>query len=91
MPNAAAMRVLVVDDQYSVRQVTCIGLEEIGVRNVLESENGKEAFDTASVQPLDLIISDYNMPVMDGLDLLCAVRGSPTVRKLSFLLLTGAW
>lgn len=89
MPNAAALKVLIVDDQYSVRQMTRMALEEIGVRNILESENGKTAFATATVQPLDLIISDYNMPEMDGLGLLRAVRGTPAVRKLPFILLTG--
>ena len=89
MPAAAALKVLIVDDQYSVRQITRLSLEEIGVRHIHESENGKTAFETASVQPLDLIISDYNMPEMDGLGLLRAVRGSPAVRKLPFILLTG--
>jgi two-component system, chemotaxis family, chemotaxis protein CheY len=89
MPNAAALKVLIVDDQYSVRQVTRMALEEIGVRNILESENGKTALATAMVQPLDLIISDYNMPELDGLGLLRAVRGTPSVRKLPFILITG--
>ena len=89
MPNAAALKILIVDDQYSVRQMTRMALEEIGVRNILDSENGKAAFETISVQPLDLILSDYNMPEMDGLDLLRAVRGSAAVRKLPFILLTG--
>src|SRR6266849_916649 len=89
MPNAAALKVLIVDDQYSVRQITRMALEEIGVRNILESENGKSALATATVQPIDLIISDYNMPEMDGLSLLRAVRGTPAVRKLPFILLTG--
>ena len=89
MPNAAALKVLIVDDQYSLRQVTRIALEEFGVRHIHESEDGKAAFETLSIQPLDLIISDYNMPGMDGLSLLRAVRGSPSVRKLPFILLTG--
>ena len=40
-------------------------------------------------QPLDLIISDFNMPELDGLGLLRAVRGHPAVRKLPFILITG--
>lgn len=83
------MKVLIVDDQYSVRQVTRIALEEIGVRQISESEDGKAAFETLCVQPFDLIISDFNMPEMDGLSLLRAVRGNPSVRKLPFILLTG--
>ena len=89
MPNAAAIKVLIVDDQNSVRQMTRIALEEIGFKHIHEAENGVKAMETAAVQPLDLIISDFNMPEMDGLSLLRAVRGHPVVRKLPFILLTG--
>src|SRR5260370_42159510 len=58
-------------------------------RHIHESENGKEALEKAVVQPLDLIISDYNMPEMDGLGLLRSVRGHQAVRKVPFILLTG--
>ncbi len=89
MPNAIAMKVLVVDDQNSVRQMTRITLEQLGIRHIHEAENGVTAMETAAVQPLDLIISDYNMPEMDGLGLLRAVRGHPAARKVPFILLTG--
>lgn len=89
MPIAAALKVLVVDDQNSVRQMTRITLEQIGVRHIHEAENGVQAIDTASSQPLDLIISDYNMPEMDGLGLLRAVRGHPAARRIPFILVTG--
>jgi CheY-like chemotaxis protein len=78
MPNAVAIKVLVVDDQNSVRQMTRMTLEEIGFRHIHEAENGVQAMETASLQPLDLIISDFNMPEMDGLGLLRAVRGLPS-------------
>ncbi len=89
MPNAVAVKVLVVDDQNSVRQMTRMTLEELGFKHIHEAENGVKAMETASLQPLDLIISDYNMPEMDGLGLLRAVRGHPVVRKVPFILLTG--
>ena len=89
MPSAAALKVLVVDDQNSVRQMTRMTLEEIGVRHIHEAENGKAAMNTASLQPLYLINTDYNMPEMDGLGLLHAVRGHPVARKVPFILLTG--
>jgi two-component system chemotaxis response regulator CheY len=89
MPAAAALKVLIVDDQNSVRQMTRMTLEEIGFRTIHEAENGKTAMDTAGLQPLDLIISDYNMPEMDGLELLRAVRGHPMARKVPFILATG--
>jgi two-component system chemotaxis response regulator CheY len=89
MPLAAALKVLVVDDQLSVRQMTKLALQEIGCRHVHEAENGTVAFKQATIQPLDLIISDYNMPEMDGLEFLRAVRGHQAIRKLPFILLTG--
>lgn len=89
MPIASSLKVLVVDDQASVRQVTRITLEQIGVRLIHEAENGTQAVEKASVQPLDLIISDYNMPEMDGLGLLRVIRGHPSARKVPFILVTG--
>jgi two-component system chemotaxis response regulator CheY len=89
MPSAVAIKVLIVDDQNSVRQMTRMTLEELGFKHIHEAENGVTAMETASLQPLDLIISDYNMPEMDGLGLLRAVRGHPVARKVPFILLTG--
>jgi two-component system chemotaxis response regulator CheY len=89
MPNAAALKVLVVDDQTSVRQMTRLVLEKLGIRMIHEAENGQTALAMAMSQPLDLIISDYNMPEMDGVGLLCAVRGHMAIRKLPFILVTG--
>jgi two-component system, chemotaxis family, chemotaxis protein CheY len=89
MPSAATLKVLVVDDQFSVRQVTRMALEKIGVRMIHEAENGQDALSKTLEQPLDLIISDFNMPEMDGIGLLRAVRGNQAVRKLPFILITG--
>jgi two-component system, chemotaxis family, chemotaxis protein CheY len=89
MPNAAALKVLVVDDQASVRAMTRIALEKLGIRMIHEAENGQVALATAMAQPIDLIISDYNMPEMDGVGLLRAVRGHLQIRKVPFILVTG--
>jgi two-component system chemotaxis response regulator CheY len=82
-------KVLVVDDQLTMREVTRLALQEMGVRQIIDAENGDDAFKKATTQPLDMIISDFNMPGMDGLGLLRAVRGHPAVRKLPFILVTG--
>lgn len=89
MPVTSTLKVLIVDDQTSVRQMARLTLEEIGVRLIHEAENGTRAIEMASVQPLDLIISDYNMPEMDGLGLLRAVRSHPSARRVPFILVTG--
>jgi two-component system chemotaxis response regulator CheY len=89
MPLAMTFKVLVVDDQLTMREVARLALQEMGVRLIIDAENGDEAFKKATTQPLDMIISDFNMPGMDGLALLRAVRGHPAVRKLPFILVTG--
>jgi two-component system chemotaxis response regulator CheY len=89
MPVASSLKVLVVDDQTSVRQMTRLALEQIGVKLIHEAENGTQAVEKATVQPLDLIISDFNMPEMDGLGLLRAIRGHPSARRVPFILVTG--
>jgi two-component system chemotaxis response regulator CheY len=89
MPLAMTFKVLVVDDQLTMREVARLALQEMGVRQIIDAENGDDAFKKATTQPLDMIISDFNMPGMDGLGLLRAVRGHPAVRKLPFILVTG--
>jgi two-component system chemotaxis response regulator CheY len=89
MPVAGSLRVLVVDDQTSVRQMTRLTLEQIGVKVIHEAVNGTDAVEKATLQPLDLIISDYNMPEMDGIGLLRAIRGHPSARRVPFILVTG--
>ena len=49
MPNAVALKVLVVDDQESVRKMTAMTLEQIGIRHIHEAENGKKAMEIASL------------------------------------------
>jgi len=89
MPTASAMKVLIVDDQMSVRQVTRMTLEQIGIHAVYDADNGNTGLQTLMRQPVDLVISDYNMPEMDGIGLLRAIRSHPHVRRLPFILLTG--
>jgi two-component system chemotaxis response regulator CheY len=89
MPNAAALKVLVVDDQASVRQMTRVTLEKLGIRMIHEAPNGQAALVTLMEQPIDLIISDFNMPMMDGVGLLRAVRSHLQIRKVPFILVTG--
>lgn len=65
-----AKKALVVDDSRSLRQMVSDTLRSTGF-DVLECTNGQEALDCASDQPVDFVITDVNMPVMDGI---CFVR-----------------
>ena len=89
MPAAAAMRVLVVDDQLTIRSLVRGGLQQLGFKEIEEAPDGEEALRQLIVRPAQLIISDYNMPKLDGLNLLRAVRAHESLKKTAFIMLTG--
>lgn len=90
MPLMAQMKVLVVDDQVSMRGLTRYSLQQIGFKFIDDAANGKSALDLLIAKPFDLIISDWNMDVMDGLVLLKLVRQHPQMKKIPFIMVTGA-
>lgn len=89
MPAAAAIRVLIVDDQLTIRSLVRSGLSHIGFRDMLEAGDGEAALALAIEAQPKLVISDYNMPKLDGLGLLQAVRAHPPIAKAAFIMLTG--
>ena len=88
MPAASQIRSLIVDDQASIRQVLANSMAEIGFTNIAQRKDGKEALEYLEQNPTHLVISDFNMPVMDGLALLRAVRSNPKIQKVAFIILT---
>lgn len=70
------IRVVIVDDSSLIRQVEKKVLRQTGlvVEEILEASNGQEALDLISRQPVDLVLSDINMPHMDGLQMLMQLR-----------------
>jgi len=89
MPVAASIQVLVVDDQMSIRSLVRSGLNQLGVVHIAEAADGVDAMKFLLLNPVHLIISDFNMPNMDGLALLKAVRANPPTSKTAFIMLTG--
>ncbi|MGE0339193.1 MAG: response regulator [Xanthobacteraceae bacterium] len=89
MPAAASLKVLIVDDQESVREVTRITLQQLGIQLIYDADNGNTGLQALMRQPIDLVISDFNMPGLDGIGMLRAIRANPHVRRLPFILLTG--
>src|SRR4029453_4172475 len=89
MPAAASLNCLVVDDQQTIRSLVRSGLQELGVRNLHEAPAGEEGLRQMLARPFQLVISDYNMPKLDGLGLLRAVRSHPPISKTAFIMLTG--
>ena len=89
MPAAASIHVLVVDDQMSIRSLVRSGLNQLGVVHIAEAADGVDAMKSLLLNPVHLVISDFNMPNMDGLALLKAVRANPPTSKTAFIMLTG--
>lgn len=82
------MSVLIVDDFSTMRRIVVNLLRESGYSRTLEAEDGRQALDLIESGTIHMVISDWNMPVMNGLELLKAVRRSPEHRHLPFLLIT---
>ncbi|MDD5175161.1 MAG: response regulator [Sterolibacterium sp.] len=79
---------LVVDDLDAMRQVTSSQLRALGVSNMVTANNGAEALRVLKNQRVDVVLSDWNMPVMSGLDLLKAVRADASLSRLPFVMIT---
>lgn len=89
MPAAAKLAVVVVDDQLTMRSLVRSSLQQIGVNDVREYGSGAEALDSLKKRPANVVISDYNMPQMTGMDVLKALRAEPQYKSTAFILLTG--
>jgi two-component system chemotaxis response regulator CheY len=89
MPFASHLDVLVVDDTSVSRALLCNSLEEIGIKRVRVENDGKSALHTLMAKPAHMVISDYNMPGLNGLELLKALRDFQATRGIGFILVTG--
>lgn len=83
-------RILILDDMMTMRKVVGKTLKDLGFTDVQEGADGKIGWDVlmASQPPIQLVISDWNMPNCTGLELLKKVRGDERYAKLPFILLT---
>jgi hypothetical protein len=79
---------LVVDDADTMRKVNSSQLERLGARHILLAANGVEALAHLRTRKVHVILSDWNMPVMDGLALLREVRGDARLAELPFIMIT---
>ncbi len=89
MPAASAIHTLIVDDQASMRALIRTSLQAIGCREFREAADGEIGLREVITSPVHLIISDFNMPNLDGLGLLRAVRAHPPTASTAFIMLTG--
>ncbi|MCX7627579.1 MAG: response regulator [Methylophilaceae bacterium] len=82
-----AKSILTVDDSASIRQMVSFTLKTAGYE-VTEAVDGQDGLEKAKVKPFDLILSDQNMPRMDGLTLIKSLRALPQYRTTPILMLT---
>jgi len=82
------MPILVVDDFATMRRIVKTCLRQLGFGNVTEAEDGQIALSKLQCTEFKLIISDWNMPNMMGIDLLKAVRASEKLKPIPFLMVT---
>ncbi|NJK88854.1 MAG: response regulator [Myxococcales bacterium] len=82
------MRILSVDDFSTMRRIVKNILKQLGYTNVDEAENGAAALDAMRDKKYDLVISDWNMPVKTGIELLRDVRSDPDLKETPFLMVT---
>ena len=82
------MKVLLVDDFSTMRRIIKNLLKEVGFADIDEAENGSAAFDKLKAGNFDFVISDWNMPVMTGIELLRAVRADEGLKEMPFLMVT---
>ena len=89
MPAAATINCLIVDDQQTIRSLVRSGLQELGFKTIHEAVDGEEGLRQMLTRPFGLVISDFNMPKLDGLARLSAVRAHGPLKNTAFIMLTG--
>jgi len=82
------MKVLVVDDFATMRRILRNILKQVGFTRISESDDGKNALKELKKEKFDLILCDWNMPEMSGLELLKAVRADTELKATPFVMVT---
>jgi len=82
------IRILVVDDMSTMRRIIKTILNQLGYSNIEEAENGKQALAKLKKEKFDFVITDWNMPEMDGLTLVREIRSDEELKALPVLMVT---
>jgi two-component system chemotaxis response regulator CheY len=82
------MKVLIVDDFATMRRILRNILKQIGLKNITEADNGKAALKELRNDKFDLVLCDWNMPEMPGIELLNQVRSDAQLKGIPFVMVT---
>ncbi|WP_145542206.1 chemotaxis response regulator CheY [Yersinia alsatica] len=82
------LRFLVIDDFATMRRIVRNLLQDLGFKNVDEAEDGQDALNKLRESQFDFVISDWNMPNLDGLQLLSEIRKDEKLNKIPVLMVT---
>ncbi len=83
------MNAIVIDDSSAMRRILRRSLENLGFSSIAEAGNGQEGLDCLELNPNpDIVLVDWNMPVMDGLQFVKAVRANPKYENLKLMMVT---
>jgi two-component system chemotaxis response regulator CheY len=86
----AGYKILIVDDLLAARKILVKQLHSLGFEDITEASDGEQALAACGSQVFHLVISDWNMPRVDGLDLCRKLRELPSAAKTRFLFVTSA-
>ena len=89
MPTAVSIKTLIVDDQQTMRSLIRTSLHALGITQTREAPDGEEALRQLIAAPANLVMGDFNMPKLDGLGLLRAIRAHGPTSKTAVIMLTG--
>ena len=82
------MRFLIVDDSSTMRRIIINTLNKLGYKEFFEAGNGREGVDKLATTPVDMVITDWNMPEMSGIEFIKAVRANEGTKGLPVLMVT---
>lgn len=88
MPADLNMKVLIVDDMSTMRRIVKNILKQLGFSNMEEAENGQEGLQKLRADTYGFVVSDWNMPVMTGIDMLRAIRADEKLKHIPVLMVT---
>jgi len=84
----ADLRILTVDDNPTMRRIILNTLRRVGYSDIIEASNGKDTMAKLQVEKIDFVITDWDMPEMDGIELVSNIRKSDEFKSLPVIMIS---